>query len=176
MVKIKRSHLITIITLVLLIGSCRVEEFPYDKSILKYRKLYVKSRIIRMNGFYSKKNLTESEIRYFFDDGYGCFFGTSKDTDSVTCYPIDVRMRFIPYFWGLYYLKNDTLIAYSIRGGRDEFQMFKSEKLIAKVLNDTTLLFFSRRNIHNEVIQIQDTFHFHECNQVPESFNILMKD
>jgi len=177
MVKSNNWYLLVALLLVFQHNSCTVEKFPYDKSILKHRKNFITSFSIRLNGYYLQENQNENIVRYFFDDGYCSFWSTSITVDTNNCYPIETRIRFIPYFWGVYYLENDTLIAHRIwGGGRDKFQMFKPEELRAKVLNDSTLLFFSRKNIFNQLLTTQDTFCFRQCTEVPSSFNILMKD
>lgn len=177
MVKSHIWYLLLVLILVFQHNSCTVEKFPYDKSILKHRKNFITSFSIRLNGYYFRKNQNDNIVRYFFDNGYCFFDGTNNSIDSIDCFPIETRARFIPYGWGVYYLEKDTLIAHRIwGGGRDKFQMFKSEELRAKVLNDSTLLFFSRKNIFNQVLTTQDTFCFRRCTEVPSSFNVLMKD
>lgn len=177
MVNRKTYNFQVISILLFLLLSCSVERFPYDKSLLRFRKNYASSSYIKVNGVYLKKfGNDDMSRRAFFPDGYYYYDAISMDSLTKSCV-INTNARFIPYGWGVYYFRNDTLIVHRVwGGGRDKFQMFKSEELKAKVLNDTTLLFFWKKNIFNEISQLQDTFHFRKCEQVPSSFNILMRD
>lgn len=176
MVNIRLHHIKAALLLLLILYSCRTERFPYDKSILLIKKNYsgLYNRII--NGVYLEEfGNDDLERQIYFPDGYFYNDVISKDSIIKSC-NVNNSARFIPYFWGIYCFRNDTLIVNRVWGGRDKFQMFKSEELRAKVLNDSTLLFFSRKNIFNQVLTTQDTFCFRRCTEVPSSFNILMKD
>lgn len=172
------SQLITILLLLLNNSYCK-EKYPIDINGFTYRNKLNFNNQIKIDGlYYVDMILSENSITiiYLFSDGTYCRFATKNyNENNPTCYNID-KLRDIPYYWGAYIIERDTLKVQTFDpGSRQRYRKFKVEERWAIIENDTTLRFFRKITPEKKVLEMNEVFHYKNCENKPDSTNLLMQ-
>jgi len=114
-------------------------------------------------------------LRYFFEDGYCSNYGDSIDVINRDCPSIDI-LRPVPYYWGVFVIKNDTIFIQQVDTRRGVFEKLKILEDRIAIINDTTLHWFQKIMPDKEVVKMDVWYKFHSCTNKPASTNILMQE
>ncbi len=153
--------------------SCQRGQYPYDEKGLTNRGKFIYANQIKMDGFfYHKHDMGNTGFRYFFENGYCSNYGVSTDIIIIECPEIDA-IRSVPYFWGTFSIKNDTIFIQQVDSRREIFRKFKIVEDRIAIINDTTLHWFQKILSDKEVVKMDVWYKFHQCAHKPVSTNIL---
>ena len=175
----KKNGIIIILFLLICGNGCNREKFPFDARGLTFKGLFVYESQFRIDGFYYHINDDGNVgVRYFFKDGssYSAFHGDFDIESIEECPQIWERTRDIPYFWGFYIVEGDiiriqTLDPTSLH--RHRRFMVQEERF--RIENDSTIRFFKRISPEGRVRNFDIVFHFRQCENKPDSMNILLR-
>ncbi len=168
----------TLLLTLLFSNNCSSTKYPIVPSELTYRGKFDNNKQFRLDGIYfllcEKKYVS---LKYFFQDG--TYFAVGIDSLNLSrneCRPIVSGTGEIPYYWGYFIVTGDTIKVQAFDPtSRQRYSKFRVEEKWAIIENDTTIRFFKKISPEHEVIAMDETYHFKQCSNKPDSTNILME-
>ena len=159
--------------------SCAIcEDYPYDKKALTYKNKFVFDNQFRMDGYYlMKTDYGGHTARYFFQDGFYHGVGIDSSEIGIECFQIPSKVRNWPYVWGCFIIEDGILKVQTYDpGSMNRYTKYKVIEQWGEIVNDTTIHFFKCIDTEGKSSQLDKTFHFHHCENKPDSTNILMRN
>jgi len=157
--------------------TCQTTKSPIDTKNLTYRnKLEFKNQI-RIDGYYFGNTVLTGSIKvkpliYFFQNGFICNY--SQNISEPTC-TLDDEIRERPFYWGYFVIEKDTLKLQLVDSYWQNKHMYEISERWARVVNDSTIVFFKSISASKKVSILNETYYFNICKDKPDSTNILMK-
>ncbi len=170
------KRIIFILQILLLFTGCK-DMFRKDDE-LSFVKTPNTSNKIRLDGYYYKYiDSDRVNIRIYYQNGV--VYSTSKfnDLNSFEKKITDgneITRESIKIQWALYLIKEDSIFTngLAILSGALYFSEMFSKGII---LNDTTILFKETKFSNGNIDSYNDTLHFKQFNQKPDSTNVFIK-
>ena len=151
--------------------SCIKEHFS-DESLTFYKTDYIGNKL-KIDGYYLKKDETENYYYsfIFYCNGIAINLIVDSTLDDYIKSLHNSVMYQIKSYWGLYLIKNDTILTEHYQ---DEWiQGMKTYLKTGIIINDTTFIIKEEKRAINgsELKVLNDTFHFRKFSPKPDSTN-----
>ncbi len=169
--------LVLIVVLINVSNSCNIsgEKYPYDEDSLTYKNQFVFKNQFKMEGVYITEYSDFFGVNYFWENGVFFQMGSENSISVDECFSFHEENRNIPYYWGYFIIEDNILKVQTYDpGSLNRYSEFKVEERWATIVNDSTIHFFKKITPWGEEKIMDETLNFHQCDNKPDSTNLLM--
>lgn len=156
------------------IGCSELDDIAYDQFTL-YKQFQYTGQI-KMDGeywAYDSANNANLFIILYRDGSY--HRGGITRNNNIECMRIAENVRSVGWWWGFFNIENKTIDFQTIDPESiNRNSKYQVKELRGELLNDSTFIQFNNE-LPGNVITI-DTFYFRQCNNKPDSLNVILKN